>query len=200
MLIWHDHTCRIVRTRGNGLVLQQLDKHLRKAFRDIKRVLQDGAALSRTLVHKHAKDTIRNWKAGKDVKAFSTSTDSCCHECKGCLLHCKDYKGKWRPAPSSHSSGDSDSSSRNVLRDSCDSHASSRDFKALADALPHSYPATTERDGNTVIADAKKAVNKAYLLHVAANMTIDDEAGVTDDSQDYFDDSAPIYSRPGNSD
>jgi hypothetical protein len=37
-------------------------------------------------------------------------------------------------------------------------------------------------------------------MHVAANMTSDDEAGVTDDSQDYFDDPAPTYSRPGDSD
>ena len=93
---------------------------------------------------------------------------------------------------------DSDSSHRNVHRDG---RAPSRDFKALADALPHSYPATTERDGNTVIADAKKTVKKAaYLIHVAANMTSYHEADVTDDSQDYFEDSSPTYSRPGDSD
>jgi hypothetical protein len=65
----------------------------------------------------------------------------------------------------------------------------SRDFKVLADALPHSYPATTKRDGNEVITEAKTAaktaVKKAYLMHLAQHMTIDDEAGVTDDSHDY---------------
>jgi hypothetical protein len=105
------------------------DKYLRKAFGDIKRALQEGDALSGTLVHKHVKDAIRNRKAGKDIKAFSTSTDGRCHECKGCSLHCKDHKGKWPPDPSSYSSaGDSDSlsSRRNVRRDS---RAPSRDIK-----------------------------------------------------------------------
>ena len=38
-------------------------KHLRKAFRDIKRALdsiEEDAVLSRTLVHKQVKDAIRN--------------------------------------------------------------------------------------------------------------------------------------------
>ena len=74
-----------------------------------------------------------------------------------------------------------------------DGRAPSRDFKALADALPHSYPTTTERDGNAVIAEAKTAAKtatkKAYLMHLAQHMTSDDEAGVTDDS-------GPIYSKP----
>ena len=43
------------------------DKHLRKAFRDIKDTLREGDALSRTLVNKHVKDDIRNRKAGKDI-------------------------------------------------------------------------------------------------------------------------------------
>ena len=185
---------QVVEMASYRMIRISSDKHLRKAFRDIKRALEEEAVLSRTLVHKHVKDAIHNRKADKDVKAFSTSTDSRCHECKGCSLHCKDYKGKCRPAPSSHSSGPEDSDSNHRRR------APSRDFKALADALPHTYPATTERDGNTVIADAKKAVKKAYLIHVADNMTSDDEAGVTDDSQDYSDYSEPIYSRPGDSD
>jgi hypothetical protein len=175
------------------------DKHLRKAFRDIKDDLRESVPLSRALVNKHVKDVIRNRKAGKDVQAFSTSTNVRCRECKGCSLHCKDHKGKWQPDPSSYSSGDdSDGSCRGVRR--------SHDFKALrvTDALPHTYPATTERDGNAVIAEAKTAAKtaakKAYLMHLARNMTSDDEAGVTDDSHDYYDDSAPIYSQPGDSD
>ena len=106
------------------------DKHLRKTFRAIKTALEEGANLSRhTLVHKYVKDAIRNRKAGKDIKAFLVATVSRCHECKGSSLHCKDHKGKWRPDPSSYSSGgdsDSLSSRRNVRRDS---RAPSRDIK-----------------------------------------------------------------------
>jgi hypothetical protein len=36
------------------------DKHLSKAFRAIKTALEEGADLSRTLVHKHVKNDIRN--------------------------------------------------------------------------------------------------------------------------------------------
>ena len=99
------------------------------------------------------------------------------------------HNGSWRRTEGqtpviTHSSGpeDSNGSRRNVRRDS---RAPSRDFEALADALSHTYPASTGRDGNVVIADAKKAAKQAYLMHVANNMTSDDEAGVTDDSQDY---------------
>ena len=77
------------------------------------------------------------------------------------------------------------------------------DFKALAEALPHSYPATTERDGNEIIAAAKKAGKKAYLMTLAQNIHSDDDdaAGVTDD--DYYDDyedAGPVYSKPGDRD
>jgi hypothetical protein len=41
------------------------DKHLRKAFRAIKTALEEGADLSRTLVHKHVKDTQRTTPAEK---------------------------------------------------------------------------------------------------------------------------------------
>ena len=47
------------------------------------------------------------------------------------------------------------------------------DFKALADALPHTYPDTAERNGNAIIAEAraasKNAAKTAYLTHLAAN-------------------------------
>ena len=70
-------------------------------------------------------------------------------------------------------------------------------------SLPHSYPATTERDGNEIIAEAraasKKAAKQAYLMHLAANMNSEsDEAGISDDSQDYY--SNNVYSAPGDSD
>jgi hypothetical protein len=76
-------------------------------------------------------------------------------------------------------------------------------LKDLAAALPHSYPATTERDGNAIIAEAraasKTAAKQAYLMHLAANMTSEsDEAGVSDDSHDYY--SHNVYSAPGDSD
>ena len=116
------------------------------------------------------------------------------------MLHCKDHKGHWRPTPSGYSSdgGDSDASRRGVRR------TKRPDFKALAEALPHSYPATTERDGNDIIADAKnaakKAYSKAYLMTVAQGIHSDDDAaGITDD--DYYDDyDEPIYSKPGDRD
>jgi hypothetical protein len=117
------------------------------------------------------------------------------------LLHCKDHKGNWRPAPSSYLSGvdggDSDASRRGVRRDK------RPNFKALAEALPHSYPATTERDGNEIIAAAKAAGKKAYLMTLAQNIHSDDDdaAGVTDD--DYYDDyedAGPVYSKPGDRD
>jgi hypothetical protein len=178
------------------------DKHLRKAFRAIKKAIEDGAALSRPLVNKHVKDAIQDRKAGKDVQAFPVSVDGRCPECKGCSLHCKDHKGHWRPAPSSYSSAGSDNDGsdgarRNVRR------TSSRHLKDLAAALPHSYPATTERDGNAIIAEAraasKTAAKQAYLMHLAANMTSEsDEAGVSDDSHDYY--SHNVYSAPGDSD
>ena len=43
-----------------ALYCRSQDKHLRKAFRAIKGALEEGADLSRTLVHKHVKDAIRN--------------------------------------------------------------------------------------------------------------------------------------------
>ena len=90
--------------------------------------------------------------------------------------------------------GDSDASLRGVR------HTKRPDFKALSDALPHSYPATTERDGNDIIAEAKKAAKKAYLMTVAQGIHSDDDAaGITHD--DYYDDyDAPIYSKPGDRD
>ena len=91
--------------------------------------------------------------------------------------------------------GDSDASRRGVR------HTKRPDFKALSDALPHSYPATTERDGNEIIAEAKKAAKKAYLMTVAQGIHSedDDAAGVTDDEY-YNDYDAPIYSKPGDRD
>ena len=113
-----------------------------------------------------------------------------------CAWHCKDHKGNWRPTPSGYSSGgdggDSDASRRGVRR------TKRPDFKALADALPHSYPATTERDGNELITAAKKAGQKAYLMTLAQGIHNDDDyaAGVTDDDS-YDDYDEPIYSKPG---
>ena len=174
------------------------DKHLHQAYRDVKKDLCGGKPLSRRLVNSHVKDVIRARRSDKDVRAFSASTDGRCRECKGCVLHCKDHKGNWRSTPSGYSSGgdggDSDASRRGVRR------TKRPDFKALAEALPHSYPATTERDGNDIIAEAKKAAKKAYLMTVAQGIhSDDDEAGITDD--DYYDDyDAPIYSKPGDRD
>ena len=56
--------------------------------------------------------------------------------------------------------------------------APSRDLKALADSLPqaHSYPVTTERDGNAIIAeasaasDSEKASKTAYLTHLTLTL------------------------------
>ena len=65
-----------------------------------------------------------------------------------------------------------------------------------------SYPATTERDGNEVIAATKTVCKKAYLMYLAKNIhRDDDEAGVTDD--DYYDDyedACPVYSKTGDRD
>ena len=45
------------------------DKHLRKAYREIKNALRSDEPLSRHLVNKHMKDTIRAHLSDKDVKA-----------------------------------------------------------------------------------------------------------------------------------
>ena len=58
-----------------ALYKESQDKHLRKAYRDVKNDLRDGKALSRVLVNRHVKDAIRNHRADKDVKAFSASPD-----------------------------------------------------------------------------------------------------------------------------
>ena len=47
--------------------------------------------------------------------------------------------------------------------------------------------------------NSKTAAKQAYLMHLAANMTSEsDEAGVSDDSHDYY--SHNVYSAPGDSD